>query len=141
MLHYRKTKLTYNKHRKSDTKRTMCAFCDDENQSRAIEENDTMFLIPNRVSYDMFEGRRVQDHVMVIPKKHRDSLAEFTADERSDAMLLIGEYEAKGYNVYARGVDSPSRSVQHQHTHLIKLEDKSSKVIIFSKKPYVLIDF
>lgn len=141
MLHYRKTKITYNKHRKNDATIAVCAFCDSESKQRAITENDTMYVIPNRVSYDMFEGRRVADHVMVIPKEHRESLADFTMEERSDAMLLIGDYEARGYNVYARGADSPSRSVRHQHTHLIKLVDKSSKVIIYTKKPYLLIDF
>ncbi|MNR44739.1 hypothetical protein D3C85_1635170 [compost metagenome] len=89
----------------------------------------------------MFEGRRVTDHVMVIPKEHRRGFGDFTPEERNDAMLLIGHYETLGYNVYARGVDSPSRSVEHQHTHLIKLQDKASKVIVYTKKPYVLIDF
>lgn len=141
MLHYRKTKLTYNKHRKNDEAIPTCPFCQESDYAGAVNENQTMFVIPNRVSYDMFEGRRVEDHVMVIPKQHRESLIDFTDRERSDAMLLIGEYEAKGYNVYARGVDSPSRSVKHQHTHLIKLIEKPSKVIIFTKKPYILIDF
>jgi diadenosine tetraphosphate (Ap4A) HIT family hydrolase len=78
---------------------------------------------------------------MVIPKKHRRGFGDFTPEERNDAMLLIGQYETMGYNVYARGVDSPSRSVEHQHTHLIKLYDKPSKLVIYSEKPYVLIDF
>lgn len=142
MLHYRKTKLTYNKHRKNDAIKSHCPFClIVESGGEIVAENETMFIIPNRVSYDMFEGRRVADHLMVIPKAHRRSFADFTERERNDAMLLIGKYETEGYNVYARGVDSPSRSVEHQHTHLIKLQDKSSKVIVFTKKPYVLIDF
>lgn len=141
MLHYRKTKLTYNKHRKNDSSKDECVFCGDANQERMLEDNETMFVIPNRVFYDMFEGRRVEDHVMVIPKAHREGYSEFTEKERSDAMALIGDYETKGYNVYARGMGSPSRSVKHQHTHLIKLIDKPSKVIIFTKKPYILIDF
>lgn len=140
MLHYRKTKLTYNRHRTNDQTLTVCAFCDIANE-HIVAENDTMFVIPNRVSYDMFEGRRVVDHVMVIPKLHRESTAEFTAAERSDVMLLIGEYESKGYNVYMRGVDSPSRSVKHQHTHLIKLRTKSSQFVLYAHKPYILIDF
>lgn len=142
MLHYRKTKLTYNKHRKNDAIKPSCPFCSvAERGERIVAENDTMFAIPNRTSYDMFEGRRVTDHIMVIPKAHRKGFGDFTEQERNDAMLLIGQYETEGYNVYARGVDSPSRSVEHQHTHLIKLQDKASKVIVFTKKPYVLIDF
>ncbi|MNH50125.1 hypothetical protein D3C73_17320 [compost metagenome] len=141
MLHYRKTKLTYNKHRKKDAIKPQCPFCSISSREKVLAENDTMFVVPNRVSYDMFEGRRVTDHVMVIPKEHRRGFGDFTPEERNDAMLLIGHYETLGYNVYARGVDSPSRSVEHQHTHLIKLQDKASKVIVYTKKPYVLIDF
>jgi diadenosine tetraphosphate (Ap4A) HIT family hydrolase len=88
----------------------------------------------------MFEGRRVVDHLMVIPKRHVETVAEFSDQEKIDQMTVIGEYEAKGYNVYARGVGSVTRSVRHQHTHLIKLIDKRSKAVIYLKKPYVLID-
>jgi hypothetical protein len=55
-------------------------------------------------------------------------------------MVIISEYEAKGYNIYARGHGNVSRSVKHQHTHLIKLVDKPAKLILYAKKPYVVID-
>lgn len=141
MLHYRKTKLTYDRHRKNDIKTEDCPFCTTARMEHIIEENGTMFIVANRVSYDMFEGRRVHEHLMVIPKAHRASIVDFTVDESRDFMSLVGKYEALGYNVYARGFDSPSRSVKHQHTHLIKLADKASSLVIYSKKPYLLIDY
>jgi diadenosine tetraphosphate (Ap4A) HIT family hydrolase len=140
MLHYRKTKLNYKKHNAADRERRDCTFCREETQRRIVGENDTMFVIPNRVSYDMFEGRKVIDHVMVIPKAHHESFQVFNDKEKIDAMTIIAEYEAKGYNVYARGVGSPSRSVKHQHTHLIKMIDKPSNLIIYARKPYLLVD-
>jgi diadenosine tetraphosphate (Ap4A) HIT family hydrolase len=88
----------------------------------------------------MFEGRRVVDHLMVIPKRHVETIAEFSDQEKIDQMTVVGEYEAQGYNVYARGVGTISRSVKHQHTHLIKLVDKKSKAVVFLQKPYVLLD-
>lgn len=140
MLHYRKTKQTYNNHRKGDKAKPTCGFCEAETKERHVMETETTMVIPNRVSYDIFEGRRVVDHLMVIPKAHRESIAEFTDTEQLEMMKVIGEYESKGYNVYARGVGSISRSMQHQHTHLIKLSQRSSKLILFLKRPYVLLD-
>jgi diadenosine tetraphosphate (Ap4A) HIT family hydrolase len=140
MLHYRKTKISYKKHNAIDRTRTDCTFCRDETQGRVVYENTTMFVIPNRVSYDMFEGRKVTDHVMVIPKLHHESFSAFNDQEKIDVMTIIADYESRGYNVYARGVGSPSRSVKHQHTHLIKLVEKPSSVVIFARKPYFLLD-
>lgn len=99
-----------------------------------------MYVAANRVSYDIFEDRKVTDHLMVIPKKHHESIQSFNDKEKCDAMNVMGEYEAKGYSVYARGLGSPTRSVKHQHTHLIKLVDKLSKMIIYARKPYVLLN-
>lgn len=140
MLHYRKTKITYKKHNAADVVSEGCTFCRDETQSRVVHENKTMFVIPNRVSYDMFEGRKVTDHVMVIPKLHHESFTAFSDQEKVDAMTIIADYESRGYNVYARGVGSPSRSVKHQHTHLIKMIDKPSSLIIYARRPYLLLD-
>jgi diadenosine tetraphosphate (Ap4A) HIT family hydrolase len=99
-----------------------------------------MYVMPNRVSYDVFEERRVKHHLMVVPKRHVETLADFTKKEKLDYMTLIGEYEKQGYNIYARGVGSISRSVAHQHTHLIKLIDKKSSLIVFTRKPHFLLD-
>lgn len=66
--------------------------------------------------------------------------AEFTDQEKIDQMTAAGEYEAKGFNVYARGMASVSRTVKHRHTHLIKLVNKRSNFVLFARKPYLLID-
>lgn len=140
MLHYRKTKMTYKKHNDADAIHQECGFCQAETHERILQQNDTMFVIPNRVSYDMFEGRKVTDHVMVIPKRHHEDIQSFNDKEKIDSMTIIGDYESRGYNIYARGVGSISRSVKHQHTHLIKLTDKPSRLIIYTRKPYILLD-
>ena len=141
MHHYRKTLKTYATHNAKDKVSSGCTFCREiADKSRVIYENDTMFIIPNRVSYDMFEGRRVLEHYMVIPKRHVETLADFTDQEKIDQMTIAGEYEEKGFNVYARGKGSVSRTVEHQHTHLIKLVDKRSRFVLYAQKPYVLID-
>lgn len=139
MHHFRKTKQTYAKLNVGDTKQPVCTFCSEDIRPRIVAENGTMVMIPNRVSYDIFEGRRVSDHLMILPKRHLETLADFTSEEMVDHMKMIAQYEKHGYNVYARGVGSVSRSVKHQHTHLIKLSDKLPKGILYLKKPYFLM--
>lgn len=140
MHHYRKTKKRYATYNAGDKAASGCTFCKEVGGGNIISENDTMFIIPNRVAYDMFEGRPVTDHVMVIPKRHVESLQAFTNEEKLDQMNIMGDYESRGYNVYARGVGSISRSVAHQHTHLIKLADKKPRIIFYAQKPYLLIN-
>ena len=140
MHHYRKTKLTYNKLNRSDKDVVDCGFCTSARNEQVIAENDTIFIVANRVSYDVFEGYRVLEHLLAIPKAHRTSLNDFTDAERLDMMRLVGQYEAEGYNVYSRGVNTAARSVAHQHTHLIKLSRQASSFMLFTKKPYLLIE-
>ena len=140
MHHYRKTKKRYAVYNAGDKASSGCTFCKEVGGPKVLFENDTMFVIPNRVSYDMFEGRRVTDHLMVIPKRHSETISDFTDHEKLDQMAIMGDYEARGYNVYARGVASTSRSVAHQHTHLIKLVDKKPRFVLYTSKPYVLLE-
>lgn len=140
MLHYSKTRRNYVKLRKADHAQRDCAFCDDPSlHDRIIKQTDTMMVVPNRTSYDLFEGLKVLDHLMVIPKRHLELVADFTEQEQLDLMKFVGEYEAKGYSIYARGSGSVTRSVKHQHTHLIKLDSKIPTVSLFIRKPYILI--
>jgi diadenosine tetraphosphate (Ap4A) HIT family hydrolase len=100
-----------------------------------------MRLVVIRTKYDIFEGRPVEDHLMIVPKRHIEAMSDMTDHEALDMIRLIGDYEARGYNIYARGVGSVSRSVAHQHTHLIKLKEKQTKLLFYLKKPYHLIQF
>lgn len=140
MHHYRKTRTVYSKHHITDAQQNVCNFCRPDMKEQVLFENKTMYVVANRVAYDMFEDRKVTDHLMVIPKKHHDSIQTFNNEEKCDAMDVIGEYEANGYSVYARGLGSPTRSVKHQHTHLIKLVDRPSRIIVYARKPYVLLN-
>lgn len=141
MKHYRSTFKQYRKHAKSDVGREIvCAFCDPSHIEEIITETDTMRVVRNRVKYDMFDGDRVVDHLMVVPKEHRVSVADFTDQELIDAFRLAGEYEQQGYGIYARGKGAATRSIAHQHTHLMKLANKPAKLIVYASRPYILFD-
>ena len=140
MYHYRKTRNNYKKLNASDRQQADCTFCRTLKQKAGIVyDGSTMFILSNRVSYDLFEGRAVTDHLMVIPKRHTESLADFTDEEALEMHRLSGEYELKGYNIYARSSDSVTRSVRHQHTHFIKTDNKVNKLFLYIRRPHFLI--
>ena len=141
MHHLRKTKRTYNKANAGDGKMTGCTFCVDETRAKILDENKTMFVISNRVSYDFFEGLEVAEHLMVIPKRHTESLEDLSKQEKTDFVDMIAKYEVKGYGFYARGAENANRSVRHQHTHLIKTKGHKARFLLYLKKPYLLIRF
>lgn len=47
---------------------------------------------------------------------------EFTDEEAKEILHIMTEYEKRGFSVYARAPKDTTRSVTHQHTHLILLE-------------------
>jgi diadenosine tetraphosphate (Ap4A) HIT family hydrolase len=118
-----------------------CPFCDPaEIDYRLIEQTDHAYLIPNETPYDVWEHHKVLEHLMVIPKRHVPHLGELEDAELLDVMRLIAKYEAAGYNVYARGISSPRRSVGHQHTHLIKIDQKMPRVSVYMRRPYIMVN-
>jgi len=81
----------------------------------------------------------VTDHLMIVPKKHVESLHDLTSKEKIDIIDLIATYEKKGYNVYAREKGNATKSVPHQHTHLIKTKNKRASFVLYLRKPYFLL--
>lgn len=144
MRHYRKTLKEYARRNANDKQLPGCSYCNDHKNKtyRLVAEGKTMVLVHNRVMYDMFEGQRVTENLMVIPIRHVKSLADFTDEEKLEYMTILGKYEKQNYDIYARGVGSVTRSMVHQHTHLIKMENinKLPRVLFFIRKPYFLFD-
>ena len=133
--HTRKVRKSYRK----IPKLSVCAFCDPHHQvKRIVLETTHAFVIENMVHYSQWEMRKVMDHLMVIPKKHVTHLQQLSKDEQSDIIDLIASYESKGYDIFARSPDSQSRSVPHQHTHLIKTDRKIGRALLFLRKPHIL---
>jgi diadenosine tetraphosphate (Ap4A) HIT family hydrolase len=135
MNHYRKTIHKYKSRQKSEG----CPFCAAATVSGAVFENDLIYIVPNLTQYDLWELHDVEDHLLVIPKRHVEALEDLTSAERLAIIDQAAEYEAKGYNIYARGTGFIKRSVKHQHTHLIKVSNKKPKFSLFLQSPYYLL--
>jgi diadenosine tetraphosphate (Ap4A) HIT family hydrolase len=141
MYQYRKTHKKYLQHKRHDAIHVSCTFCETITKEQLVNETKYTMVIPNRTFYDTWELHDVLDHLLVVPKHHVHSLNDLQDEELLDAMKICAEYEAKGYNVYARGSGSVRRSVSHQHTHLIKIDSKPPRISFFLHKPYLLIKF
>ena len=134
MNHYRKTIHKYRNRQKA----LGCPFCDQNTIAKATFENEFLYIVPNLTPYDLWELHDVEDHLLVIPKRHVKSLGELNNKERLAIMDMLADYEGQGYNIYARGVGFVKRSVTHQHTHLIKVGNQKPKIALFVKTPYYL---
>ena len=116
----------------------VCEFCNIANTpNQVVASTDSFYVIKNLFPYSLWDNQSVADHLMIIPKRHVDSLAAFSPQEASEFLKLLSEYESQGYNVYARAPGSKIKTVVHQHTHLIKPKGKMRKFIIFARKPYI----
>jgi diadenosine tetraphosphate (Ap4A) HIT family hydrolase len=117
---------------------SVCPFCDPKTIANAIFENEHIYIVPNLTQYDLWELHDVTDHLLVIPRRHTKALSELDQAERLAIIEACAQYEAKSYSLYARGTGVAGRSVDHQHTHLIKVVDRPPRVAFFWRKPYFL---
>jgi hypothetical protein len=135
MYRYRKTLKEF----REQQNQSACPLCDPA-QLLIIKEFEHSLLVHNRYPYDLWEGREVIEHRMIMPKRHLTGFGEFSSAEKHEIFEQIAQHEAEGFDVYARSVHSTERSVRlHQHTHLIKVQPHRPKFILFLLKPYLLL--
>jgi diadenosine tetraphosphate (Ap4A) HIT family hydrolase len=117
----------------------VCDFCViKEGNPQFVIATESFNVIHNRFPYAFWDDQDVVDHLLVVPKEHVDSLAAFTPGQAAEYLALVSDYENNGYHVYARGAKSQSRSIVHQHTHLIKGAGRSKRLVLQSTRPYIL---
>ena len=124
-----KDEKAYTKHRNQlQQSDRSCDFCEfTQGMAPVIEDLGVVWIINNIFPYDNWDGFRVVDHLLIVPKRHIESIADFSDQELSEFAEAIKRYESNGYAVYARPPINAAKSVPHQHTHLLKLSDKQLK--------------
>jgi diadenosine tetraphosphate (Ap4A) HIT family hydrolase len=140
MYRTRKSTKKYNpskSHKKLRSGEKKCPFCSLDGRE-IIAKTPHNIVLKNLYEYQYWEFMKVTDHLMIVPLKHIESLGDLSTPAKVDTIDLIAAYEAKGYNVYAREKDNAVKSVPHQHTHLIKTENKRAKFMLYLRKPYFL---
>lgn len=128
---------SYKKERRSFKGKRNCVFCEiDSSSNEFISETKHFKIIINKFPYSLWDDQTVDDHLMIVPKQHTDTLSDLTPIEAQEYVQLISSYEKDGYNVWARAPQSTIKSVIHQHTHLIKPGKRTMKVLFYIRKPY-----
>jgi diadenosine tetraphosphate (Ap4A) HIT family hydrolase len=118
-----------------DLRPSMCVFCECHLQ-KLVEDGRFFKVIRNIYPYSFWDNYAVDDHLLVVPKWHTDSLANLTGEQAIEFLSLTANFENQGYNVYARAPGSKAKSIYHQHTHLIKTSGNLKKLVLLIRKPY-----
>ena len=141
MPSYRKRRhqKVYAKHTKAAKKADACQFCEiDQSYPQFVNKGQHFKIIQNIFPYDVWDGMRVSEHLLLIPTTHTENLGTLEPAAKLEFVELISKYEVQGYDVYARSL-SVVRSVPHQHTHLIKTTGKTIRGTVYLKRPYTTI--
>ena len=118
---------------------TTCQFCEfSADLDHVLSEHRLFWVVRNIFPYHIWDGSRTGEHLMVVPKRHVDSITAFTSDEKAEYLDLLAIYEAKGYSIYLRAAQNTRKSVTHQHTHLIEVRSRI-KAQLFIEKPHINI--
>lgn len=132
----RKEELLYKKFLQSKTS-DECDFCVITPKSPQYVKMDYDFkIIKSNFPYSLWDRQHVKDHLMIVPIRHVASLSELIPAELSNYGNVIAEYEARGYNVYSRAPQTLSKSIVHQHTHLILTTGPLRRYIIYFARPF-----
>lgn len=118
----------------------VCEFCDlKQGDEQFVGETAHFKMVRNIHPYTLWDERRVKEHLLIMPKAHVETLAKLSAKAQNEFVKLIIDYEANGYDIFARTAENKMKSVVHQHTHLIKTGGKRRHILFFTRKPYFRI--
>lgn len=125
----------YNEYRK--IKQPTCQFCEfSEDLDHVIVGHPHFWVVRNLFPYHIWDGSRTGEHLLLVPRRHIDTIADFTREERDEYMDLLATYESKGYSSYSRAPQSGRKTVAHQHTHLIQV-GKAFRAQLFIERPHI----
>jgi diadenosine tetraphosphate (Ap4A) HIT family hydrolase len=134
----KKEEIRYSIYRKEIHTKTDCVFCDYTNKDGCfVSETKSFMIIQNLFPYSQWDGQGVLDHKLIVPKKHTDTLSDLTSPEAFEYINIVASHELQGYSVYSRAPSSTRKTVVHQHTHLIKLDNQTKNIVLYVRKPYL----
>ncbi len=114
-----------------------CPFCN-PNPKQVLKRIGNFYLIKNIYGYDLWDRRRVVDHLLIVPKKHAKDFKSVGKGDIETYFKIMAKYSGSGYDIFTRAASSRTKSQSHFHTHLIKTSGKLAKIINFSDDPYNL---
>lgn len=116
-----------------------CDFCEfNIDNAEVVAEFDNFWIVQNIFGYDIWDNMEVKEHLMIVPKIHTESISKLDPNVLAEYGQIIAKYDSDGYSFYARAAENKSKTVPHQHTHLLKFNGKSKRFMIYAEKPYLL---
>lgn len=115
-----------------------CIFCDIDQskiENTIIEETKYFYILPTL-------GSLVDGYVLIVTKRHINSMSEINDDELEEYKTIITKYQNifnKVYNktpiVFEHGTpnqnsEMKANSVTHAHTHIVNINFKNEKEIL-----------
>jgi|SRR3989344_6132996 len=134
MYRLTKNENLYHEYRKTEKG---CYFCEPESHVVLLKFKN-FYISKNNFPYDFWDSQKVLEHLLIVSKEHLSTLNSKNKDVVLEYADLINKYSNKGFDIYLRAKNSPSRSQVHFHTHLIKTDGKKIKSLKFDSNPYIL---
>lgn len=131
-----KARKEYDKLQKDKNYTEKCVFCS-SNRHKILKENQHFYVTENIFPYTIWDHFGVAEHLLLVPKRHVEGVAELTDSESKSYMKLLREYEKQDYNYFARAPVNEKKTVAHQHTHLIKVDKREKNFLIYVKRPHI----
>ena len=115
-----------------------CVFCNidkSRTENTIIEENENFIVLPAI-------GALVDGYLMIVSKKHINSMSKLKENERIEYEFLIEKYRNKFKNIYnkfpiifehgspIKDSDMKASSVIHAHTHIVNHQFFDESIII-----------
>lgn len=112
-----------------------CDFCaEDTIKRQLVSQTEHLWVLQSAYPYDTWDLQNVEDHMLVVPKRHTESLSNFTREEGQEFFSIVADYEGRGYSIYSRANGNNAKSIPHLHTHMFKLGKKPADLYVYSRK-------
>ena len=108
-----------------------------KSEDGVVEDLDLFIIAKNLFGYQIWDGFEVEEHLLVIPKRFVEGINEFSKQEFDEFQKILAKYEAKGFSIYARAPKNKSKTVMHQHTHLIIHSNQRLKWLISKRGKFL----
>ncbi|PLS81022.1 hypothetical protein CYG49_03305 [Candidatus Saccharibacteria bacterium] len=115
-----------------------CNFCKfKDNPAEVVADHRLFWITTNLFPYDMWDNQGVETHLMIVPKRHVQAIGDFTNAESKEFLALVSLYEENGFSLYLRAPTNSSKSIPHQHSHLIRTDNKHYSFMFYMSKPHI----
>ena len=98
-----------------------CGFCSMP-LNQIVRKYKDFIVVKNVFPYRSWFDFKISSHLMIVPKRHIKNVSQLSKTETEEYIKILGEFDKKGFSSYTKSEKDPARSIEHFHTHLLKIE-------------------